>query len=71
MMPLFIMPMMLFAGFLGNREEIWIGLRWIEYLSPFKFGFNALIHNEFKETYFRPSPIDSLNLNMVFNFKNY
>lgn len=39
--PLFIMPFMLFAGFFANRENLWEGYSWIEYLSPFKYGFDA------------------------------
>lgn len=45
MMPVFIMPFMLFAGFFSNRDNLWAGISWIEYLSPFKYGFDAHIHN--------------------------
>ena len=42
---LFFMPLMLFAGFYSNRDNyaVWIG--WIEYLSPFKYGFEAFAWN--------------------------
>jgi ABC-type multidrug transport system permease subunit len=42
--PLFIMPMMLFGGFYNNRSSFasWIG--WIEYISPFKYGFEGKIN---------------------------
>jgi ABC-type multidrug transport system permease subunit len=39
MFPLIMMPFMLFGGFFSNRSSYqdWIG--WLEYLSPFKYGF--------------------------------
>jgi len=39
MMPLFVVPFMLFSGFYKNRADYadWIG--WIEYCSPFKYAF--------------------------------
>jgi ABC-type multidrug transport system permease subunit len=41
--PIFILPFMLFGGFYNNRSTFasWIG--WIEYLSPFKYGFEGKI----------------------------
>lgn len=43
--PVFIMPMILFSGFYKNRSDIdrWIG--WLEYLSPPKYSFNAIALN--------------------------
>ncbi len=57
MMPVTILPFMLFAGFYSNRGTYadWIG--WIEYASPFKYGFYALVLNEYKNTNFKPDPI--------------
>ena len=45
--PLLMMPFMLFAGFIKNAHDYmsWIG--WIQYISPFKYGFIAAIRNEF------------------------
>ncbi len=36
---------MLFAGFFANRDNLWVGVSWIEYISPFKYGFDAHVHN--------------------------
>ena len=38
-LPLVFLPFMLFGGFYSNRNSFgdWIG--WIQYLSPFKYGF--------------------------------
>ncbi|KAL4512209.1 hypothetical protein ABPG72_005211 [Tetrahymena utriculariae] len=64
--PLMIMPFMLFAGFYKNAKDYasWIG--WIQYLSPFKYAFNALVHNEY--TYdgptYNPNPIVLLDLDL-------
>ncbi|KAL4474984.1 hypothetical protein ABPG74_001680 [Tetrahymena malaccensis] len=64
--PLMIMPFMLFAGFYKNAKDYasWIG--WIQYLSPFKYAFNALVHNEY--TYdgptYNPDPIRQLDLDL-------
>ncbi len=39
--PIFMLPFMLFGGFYNNRSSFasWIG--WVEYLSPFKYGFEG------------------------------
>lgn len=57
MAPMFIMIFMLFSGFLVNRKNIWDGISWIEYLSYFKYAIDGQVHNNFEETYFKPSPI--------------
>ncbi|EAR84815.1 ABC transporter family protein (macronuclear) [Tetrahymena thermophila SB210] len=61
MMPMIVIPFMLFSGFYKNRSDYasWIG--WVEYLSPFKYAFQALCINEFEVTYFIPNPIKSYN----------
>lgn len=64
MTPPFMMIFMLFAGFFANRESLWPGVAWIEYLSPFKYGLDGHIYNNFEVSYFRPNPIDNLNLNI-------
>lgn len=44
--PIFILPFILFSGFFKNRNDLpgWIG--WLEYLSPIKYGFIAFMTNE-------------------------
>ncbi|KRW98125.1 P-loop containing nucleoside triphosphate hydrolase [Pseudocohnilembus persalinus] len=64
MMPLIMLPLMQFSGLFGNRNDMWDGLSWIEYLSPFKYGFDAQMHNEFQESYFQPNPIEAFDLNI-------
>ncbi|KAL4474982.1 hypothetical protein ABPG74_001678 [Tetrahymena malaccensis] len=45
--PLVLIPFMLFAGFYKNASDYasWIG--WIQYISPLKYGFIALVRNEY------------------------
>lgn len=44
-----MMPHILFAGFLTNAESIPKVFIWLEYTSAFKFGFQALAHNEYDD----------------------
>lgn len=48
-LPVFLMPLILFSGFYSNQSTMmnWIG--WLKYLSPIKYGFEALITNDFLE----------------------
>lgn len=62
--PPFVLILMLFSGLLVNRDNIWVGFQWIEYLSFYKYGLDGHIYNNFTETYFKPSPIVNLDLNM-------
>ena len=54
-MPLIIIPFMLFGGFYLNRDDYPVWLGWIEWISPFKYAVEALVHNEF----------DSYNKNVI------
>ena len=37
--PIMILPLMIFGGFYVNNNDIVVWLRWIEWMSPFKWGF--------------------------------
>jgi ABC-type multidrug transport system permease subunit len=41
------MPIMLFSGFLSNVDSYPKWIAWIQYLSPIRYGFEALVRNEF------------------------
>lgn len=62
------------GGFAFNPTCTWI-LRWIAYLSPIFYAFNALINNEFKGQQFRPKREAALELGTTFlkeeGFINY
>jgi hypothetical protein len=46
--PVVIIPFMLFAGFFVSSAEIPIFLKEFEYISIFKYGYNALLVNQFE-----------------------
>lgn len=60
--PIFILPIILFSGFFKNRADLpdWIG--WIEYISPNKYGFIAYIENEVA---FKSSNVDQLKFEIT------
>ena len=43
--PLVILPVILFSGFFKNREDFPVWLGWFEYISPNKYGFIAFVEN--------------------------
>ena len=46
--PVLIIPFMLFAGFFVNQKNIPWFLMEFQYLSIFKYGFQALVWNEYE-----------------------
>jgi len=46
-LPLFLMPLMIFSGFFVNEGTVVQALSWIKWISPMKYGFVALVLNEF------------------------
>jgi ATP-binding cassette subfamily G (WHITE) protein 1 len=52
--PLVLLPLMLFGGLFSNVETIpaWIG--WVQYLSPIRYGNEALIRSEFNGREYGP-----------------
>jgi len=47
LLPLFLMPLMLFSGYMVNDDSIPVYFIWLKYLSPMKYGLTALVKNEF------------------------
>jgi len=45
--PVFIIPFMLFGGFYANLSTIGPWLNWVQWISPFKWGFELFGLNEF------------------------
>ncbi len=41
--PIVIFPVLLFSGFFKNRADLPVWIGWVEYLSPAKYGFIALL----------------------------
>ena len=61
--PILLLPMILFSGLFKNTGNIpnWLG--WIQYISPLKYGFLAMVKNEMK---YKSSNIDDLNFDISF-----
>lgn len=47
--PAIFVPLMLFSGFTNNTNNIWVGLKWIEYISPVRYFFEFSVTNEFED----------------------
>lgn len=58
-MPLFLLPLMVFSGFFVNQDTLGWWFRWISYISPMKYGFVALAKNEFSGLTLTCNPTDS------------
>jgi len=54
--PIVFLPLLLLSGFMVNTDQIPYVFKPLEYLSPFKYCFNSLIQNEYRN-------IDGLNYN--------
>lgn len=59
--PIIILPLMLFSGFFKNSSNLpgWIG--WLQYISPIKYGFAAFTLNEVED---RDSLVGLLEFNI-------
>lgn len=47
MAPLIVFPLILFGGLISNNKSQLAWLSWIQYISPIKYGAEALLSNEF------------------------
>jgi len=56
--PMILLPLMIFSGFFVNNGGIPVYFDWIKYLSPMKYGFSALVQNEFTNLVLTCSPSD-------------
>lgn len=45
LMPVVILPFVLFSGFYKNRQDLPVWLFWIEYISPIKYSFISFVRN--------------------------
>lgn len=45
--PIVMMPLMLFGGQFANSGNIQAWISWFQYVSPIRYGFEALCRNEF------------------------
>jgi ABC-type multidrug transport system permease subunit len=61
LMPLMILPMMLFSGFYKNFGDLPVWIGWIQYISPIKYSFIALANNQYNNT---DAPVSLLNFDL-------
>ncbi|KAJ2228919.1 hypothetical protein IWW45_006416 [Coemansia sp. RSA 485] len=47
-LPAIFLPFLLFGGLLVNTGNSTVWLRWIQWISPIKYGYTALMYNQFK-----------------------
>ena len=61
--PIVLLPFVLFSGLFKNTGNLpdWLG--WIQYVSPLKYGYIALVTNEVK---YKASRIDEMNFDTSF-----
>jgi len=71
LMPMLILPFILFAGFLTNVDTFPDWISWFQYLSPIRYGFEASLRNEFEHYHGLPinipNPIKFLNFTLGFD----
>jgi len=60
--PIVIIPFMLFAGFYVSLSSIPVWLSWIQYISIFKWGLQALFVNEFYNESFTCTPSEYVSV---------
>ena len=61
--PIIMMPIILFGGVFTNVSSYAKWISWVQYLSPIRYGLEALVRNEFEGDVFAPpvtNPIDRL-----------
>eukprot|EP00347_Sterkiella_histriomuscorum_P003173 403365311 len=68
--PVFMMPLMLLGGFFSNVGNTMEWILWLQYVSPIRYGAEALIQNEFSNRVLPPglNPLVFLNFNLGYWF---
>ena len=46
-LPLILLPLLLFSGLFASSEALPSYLSWIQYISPIKYAYNGMVQNEF------------------------
>ena len=61
--PVLVHPLILFGGLMVNNEKLPKWLSWFQYISPIKYGAEALLYNEFSN--------DKINRDQLTTFLGY
>lgn len=65
--PLWLSPLILLSGVLSNLDNISVVIAWMQYISPIRYGAEALLRNEFDGNKRYPfNPVEALNYNIGF-----
>ncbi len=59
--PLFFLPLLMCSGFYSNIASLPLYTRWVNYIDPFGYAFNAVLHNEFDDKYTLMDPLRVVN----------
>ncbi|EAR86589.1 ABC-type transport system protein (macronuclear) [Tetrahymena thermophila SB210] len=62
--PMMIMPFMLFGGFYKNADDMPAWNRWIQWLSNYRYTFEAYARNNYEGSPFTIDPVEQLGLNV-------
>lgn len=62
--PLFAIPMMLVGGMLCNTGTMSSWVSWLQYLSPIRYGYEALVWNQYEDLDVSPDPLNYLNFDI-------
>lgn len=46
---MFMLPIFIFGGYFVNLGDVYVWLRWLQYLSPVRYSMEALLRNEFED----------------------
>lgn len=62
--PAFLIPLVLFSGFFINRDTVpdWLG--WIEWVSPFRYGLEGKLENEYTDSHLGTGELDKYGLDL-------
>ena len=52
MAPLMAFPMILFGGFFVNLTTVPVWLRWLQWVSPIRYGMEAMAHLEMDNAHY-------------------
>jgi len=44
-----MLPYIIFGGYFVNLKDVYVWLRWIQYISPLRYSTEALLRNEFED----------------------
>lgn len=50
--PAFSMPMVLFGGFIANNDSMPDWLKWLQWISPIRYGNEAIAHTQFDDAHY-------------------